>query len=477
MAPNGDQPVRGPEEHPPGYFEGINSALLRAVPSSALRILDVGCAAGRLGEALKQIGPPGRQVFGIELAGGVAAEAARRLDAVYSLDVTRSDPPLDPGSLDCILFGDVLEHFDDPVSVLRRYKSLLRPDGSVLCSIPNMQHHTVLTALVANDFQYQPAGLLDFTHLRFFTASSIFKMLLDAGFLPSIAQATTHPCPPDLFKAFEALARHLHLDRERLQFLLSVYQYIVTGRILAPIPAEEQPITIVCCVNDEAQFANNLGASTCVRSGRHELLLVRNANSAAEGINAGVSAAKHPVVAIVHQDVYLPEGWPARLQSALAVAERQFGPLGVAGLVGISREGNRHFVAGRVVDRLNLIAPDVPMPIPAIGLDELALIVPKDSPVRFDPALGWHNYGVDAVMQANTYGLQAAILDAPVLHNSRGSNILYQDFLESMRVLANKWRHRWPLENMVMRIEADGRFLFKWKISFGNRSSAAKSAL
>ena len=109
------------------------------------------------------------------------------------------------------------------------------------------------------------------------------------------------------------------------------------------------------------------------------------------------------------------------------------------------------------------------MPAVAAGLDELTLVIPKDSPVRLDAMLGWHNYGTDAVMQANAHGLQAAILDAPVLHNSRGANILYKDFLDSMQILANKWRDRWPLENMVMRIDADGRFLLKWKVSFDNR--------
>jgi 2-polyprenyl-3-methyl-5-hydroxy-6-metoxy-1,4-benzoquinol methylase len=450
-----------------GYFGGLNGELLRAVPSGALRILEVGCAAGRLGEALKRIGPPGREVFGIELNEAAAAQAALRLDHVYSLDVARSDPPLELGSLDCMLFGDVLEHLPDPLAVLRRYKPFLKPGGIVLCSIPNLQHHTVVSALLANDFQYQPAGLLDTTHLRFFTASSILKMLLDADLLPQIIGVTSHPCPPDLASACEPLARYLALDPERLQFLLSVYQYIVSGQAMTPAPADERPMTIVACVNDEAQFANNLGASPCLRSGTHQLLLARDAKSAAEGINAGITAAVHPLVGVVHQDVYLPEGWPARVQNALAAAEKQLGPLGVAGVVGMTRHGSRDFIAGRVLDRLNLIAPETALPQPALSLDELALILPKNSPVRFDPALGWHNYGTDAVMQANAHGLVAAILDAPVLHNSRGANILYQDFLDSMRVLANKWRHRWPLETTVMRVETDGRFLFKWAVKPG----------
>jgi len=157
-----------PETQPSSYYTGCNQSLLGAVPPEACRILDVGCAEGQLGAALKHR-RPNRTVFSIERQPDVAARAAERLDRVYALDVATDEPHLEPHSLDCLLFGDILEHLVDPEAVLRRFQRFLAPGGVALASIPNLQHHTLLAALLSGDFQYAPAGLLDATHLRFLT--------------------------------------------------------------------------------------------------------------------------------------------------------------------------------------------------------------------------------------------------------------------------------------------------------------------
>src|SRR4051812_43099206 len=97
-----------PDRKSESYYAGCNRALLRAVPADARTILDVGCAEGRLGAALK-VDRPDRVVYGVEREPAVAARAAGRLDRVWTLDVAADDLPLGPGTLDCILFGDVLE--------------------------------------------------------------------------------------------------------------------------------------------------------------------------------------------------------------------------------------------------------------------------------------------------------------------------------------------------------------------------------
>src|SRR5207245_1187573 len=84
------------------YYEGLNETLLRAVPASAFRILEVGCAHGRLGAHLKQLDER-RTVFGIERVPEAAAIARRTLDDVFEIDVEAELPPLEPGTLDCIL--------------------------------------------------------------------------------------------------------------------------------------------------------------------------------------------------------------------------------------------------------------------------------------------------------------------------------------------------------------------------------------
>src|SRR6266568_1693717 len=140
-----------PQPQPDAYYDGFNERLFGAVPSRAGRILDVG---------------------GVELDSDAGQVAKKRLDEVFVLDVQAGTPPIEPGSLDCILFVDVLEHLVNPEDVLHRYRDLLAPDGIVLCSVPNVQHFSVIKNLLRGDFMYQPFGLLDSTHLRFFTFMS-----------------------------------------------------------------------------------------------------------------------------------------------------------------------------------------------------------------------------------------------------------------------------------------------------------------
>ena len=340
---------------PEKYYAGCNPALLRAVPAGAAAILDVGCAEGRLGAALKQLRPD-RTVFGIEYHPEAAARAAERLDRVFHLDVADRDPPLEPGSIDCITFGDVLEHLVEPEAVLRRLGRFLASGGVAIASIPNIQHHTILAALLRGEFQYAPAGLLDATHLRFFTGSTIFKLFLDAGFEPECLETIRVPAPPGLAGTLGPLLDHLGLHPARVLPQLDVYQYIIRGRPLERSPDREAriggasiapdvaeadcaatiPLTFAVCVSDEAILRDNLLASPCLRPGSpHEVILVRDAASAADGLNRALERAAHEWVVCVHQDVYLPRGSDRRIVEQYRLAEERLGPIGVAGVYGV----------------------------------------------------------------------------------------------------------------------------------------------
>lgn len=154
------------------------------------RVLDVGCAAGDLGRALRR---RGCRVAGVELD-PAAAEAARdALDEVLTGDVDDLDLVGHFGkeSFDVVVLGDVLEHLPDPVAALRRLRPLLAPEGSVVASIPNVAHGAVRLALLAGRFDYRPLGLLDATHLRFFTRASVYETFREAGLVPVDVRRTT----------------------------------------------------------------------------------------------------------------------------------------------------------------------------------------------------------------------------------------------------------------------------------------------
>src|SRR5438477_10269736 len=116
--------------------DDYSRSLLRAVPDSARRILSVNCDERGIGEAVKQI-RPGSRVFATTPKPTAVWPDPSGLDRLFRLDVETELPPLETGSLDCILFGSVLDRSHDPEAVLRRYGTLLEPGGVILGAIAN----------------------------------------------------------------------------------------------------------------------------------------------------------------------------------------------------------------------------------------------------------------------------------------------------------------------------------------------------
>jgi SAM-dependent methyltransferase len=438
--------------------------LLRAVPAAAQRILHVGCGNGELGAALKAQ-DSNRKVFGLESQAPAAVQARRHLDQVFQTDAA-AELPLEPGSLDCILYGGVLAHLADPRAALRRQRHLLRPGGSILCYVPNTQHHTLFTALCTGDFPVAPGQPPEAVPRQFFTRSSIFKLLLDCGYSPALLEIVTRPCSTEWWEAVQPLLRHLRLDPERAHRLFDTHRHLIRGNLVGRGMDErgpfhdldhrtEPPLSFVCCVSDEGMLAGNLLASPCFRPGTpHELLIQRGCTSAAEGLNAGLARARHGWVVCLHQDVYLPAGWPTRFWQQGNRAAQTLGPLGVCGVMGASRvpEGRR-WQAHLVHQDRSLHAG--PLPAVTDTLDELLLAFPRGTPLRLDPALGFHFYGADVSLEARRLGRTAVAVDAPCYHNTR-SNGFAPDFEASAAVFARKWADQLPIVTPCVVVGADG---------------------
>lgn len=165
-------------------------ALMVKFVGTGRRVLDLGCATGLLGRALRE---RGCEVVGIERDEGAAAQAAEVLDRVVVADLETADLGglLGAEAFDVIVCGDVLEHLRDPLRVLRGALCLLAPGGSIVASIPNIAHAAVRLALLAGRFDYRPLGLLDETHVRFFTRRSLQGLLEQAGLVPVEVTRTT----------------------------------------------------------------------------------------------------------------------------------------------------------------------------------------------------------------------------------------------------------------------------------------------
>lgn len=149
-------------------------------PAFGMHVLDIGCATGGLGVLLREKGVA--SLSGVELHEGAAAKAKTIYDQVCVGDIERIDLPWKQESFDFIVCADVLEHLVDPWNCLLKLKPLLKPHGSMIASIPNIRYRAVLGEILQGDFTYQPQGILDRTHLRFFTFKTIAQLFDSAGF-------------------------------------------------------------------------------------------------------------------------------------------------------------------------------------------------------------------------------------------------------------------------------------------------------
>jgi SAM-dependent methyltransferase len=166
-----------------GYADIPNPDLLDRIPLDARIILDVGCGAGALGAEYKRRNPA-CTVLGIESDPMAARIAATRLDRVINGDV-EADPMPFPGiAIDCIIYGDVLEHLRDPWRVLKLQAQSLSPRGMVLVCMPNVDHWRFTERLLRGTFAYEDQGLFDRTHLRWFTPATTQRALTEAGLVP-----------------------------------------------------------------------------------------------------------------------------------------------------------------------------------------------------------------------------------------------------------------------------------------------------
>ena len=168
----------GSKEH--DYFSAARHEILDLLPTFSERVLEVGCGTGQTLEMLK-FKKHCAETVGIELFSSAAEEARNRVDHVYCLDVEKDQRPQNIGKFDLILLLDVLEHLVDPWTVLKDLTAeYLADNGKIIVSLPNAQHFSLVLPLFLGKFTYVERGVLDKTHLRFFTRSSSADLLKNA---------------------------------------------------------------------------------------------------------------------------------------------------------------------------------------------------------------------------------------------------------------------------------------------------------
>lgn len=315
------------------YYEYNRPEVQELVNTNSQRILDVGCGSGVMANELKQ--KLNAEVWGIELFEDAARKASAKLDKVILGKVEDAIEQLPDNYFDTIIFADVLEHLVDPYKVIAVIKNKLRKNGEIIASIPNVRHWTVIKNLIEGKWDYENAGLLDKTHLRFFTLKSAAELFANAGFNVLDIKATLdskYEFPDELMKAFKNSGYDVSSLQEQSQY----YQYLfktqkiskqVEVSIVIPVynQLEATQITINSIYENtdtdfELVIVDNNSSEHVKKYLKHletekqNVKIIYNSENYGfpKAVNQGIEISEGKFIVIANNDIIVNDGWLRR---------------------------------------------------------------------------------------------------------------------------------------------------------------------
>jgi SAM-dependent methyltransferase len=421
----------------------VNEKLYAAIPAAA-KVLELGCGTGRLGERYKKA-HPGAEWVGLDVSREALTIAVARLDATYCVDLDETALDGVGSGYDCVVMGNVLEHLKYPERLLEELKAITTPEVTLVLGVPNMSHISVLERLIMGDACYDDEGLMDRRHLRFYSCSSLFKLLLDCGWLPHQQDREQVRTPNmSLTEGLLKLSTELQIPLSTAVRYLVTYQVIARCKKLPQLPVLEQglPISVIVPVTNEAQLGLNILKSPGLQEINAEVIAVQHADSAAQAYARGAREATHAWRLFCHQDVYFPKGSGkaiAAILSGVEASRRRSNVLGFAGLaLGDGPDPRR--ASGLFVDRIN--GWSFAETERAVSVDEFCVAMHRDLQCRIDPELGWHLWATDLCLQALVNPDDPRfthVTRVPLFHNSASDWSLPLSYRESEKRLLAKY--------------------------------------
>lgn len=216
------------------YYDNVNPDLLASIPLNAQKVLEIGCGKGNFGRAYKEQNPT-VEYTGVELFKDAALHASKYLDHVICGDIEQTkilaklEKSLKGKKFDTLIFGDVLEHLMEPSDVLKNLYPLVANGGMCIACVPNVGHWTLLQQLLKGRWDYADSGLLDRTHLRFFTLETTVELFQNSGW--TVLDAKSRILWPEeteiAIKNLLYLADPLGITAQKMHRDLSAFQWVI----------------------------------------------------------------------------------------------------------------------------------------------------------------------------------------------------------------------------------------------------------
>ena len=366
------------------------------------------------------------------------------------------------GSFDLIVLAGGWLAQGDPHALLQRLHERCTPNGQLFIEAQNHAQFAMLQRWVEGDLTDAADGPLAQQQLRYASPASLYKLLLDTGWSPT--QASETPAPPTnpaFAAAAVALAESVGVPAATARRQLGTGLLIVQAQrsfeacAAAPEPAR---FSVVVPTTRETQLRLNVEHSPGLREVDARIVSYRRARSPAEALEASLQHIDTDWVLLCHQDVYFPQGFGQRLNELLAgitIEEMPRTLIGFAGM-GVNAQTRSYEQAGFVIDRRHRF--DQPASGAAVSIDELAIVVARNSIHHIDPTMGWHLWATDLCLNAIcTHKVFARIVRLPLFHNSSNDHQLPAAFYESAERLTAKYPSFGPIATLCATI--DERFL------------------
>jgi len=228
----------GSDAFDPHYHTNPRVEIMSFLDEPPGTVLDIGCGGGATGVLIKKKFP-GTRVVGIEINRAAAEHARQHLDHVVCAPIDDVDAVRDlhGHTISTVLLLDVLEHLYDPWRALQRIRGWLAAGTRVIASVPNIRNLATLSGLAGGDFEYQPNGVLDITHIRFFTRSSLRDLFEQTGYTVQRLDPLTQPAVVDPViinrRPGRIETRSLSIAYKSFDELEDLYalQYVVDARV------------------------------------------------------------------------------------------------------------------------------------------------------------------------------------------------------------------------------------------------------